>query len=381
MKIAVTHNLPPGGAKRALQEWMKGLSERHELDLFTYTLPNNSDQSLDPYCCRHWKTDNLAFSSGHGIFQKASYLLRMKSAAKKLAARINSGGYDVAFIHQCAFFQNPPVMTLLSIPTVYYAQDTPQRTLHEPGLSNGNRSATDLAEWLKDRVNCTSIRSAHRVLTSSYYTREAIEKIYGISARVAYFGIDIATFYPFSIPKGDFVLSVGRIHPTKDHDFTIHSLSRMPESKRPGLKIVCEAGQEEKMNVLKSLADKSGVRLQFEVNVDDDRLVHLYNEALLTICAYRMEPLGFVPLESLACGTPVVGVREAGLRETVREGEVGLLVDRDPQKMACAIETLLDDKEKYRQLSENAPRYIRSQWLIDKSVNEIEAHLDEVTHE
>ena len=381
MKIAVIHNLPPGGAKRALQEWLKGLSKGHEIDLFTYTFFNNSDTSLDPHCCRHWKVDDLALSSGRGIFQKGSYLFWMNRVAKKLAVRINAGGYDVAFVHQCAFFQNPPVLKFLSIPTVFYSQDTPQRTLYEPGLVNEGRSKVDLAQRIKDKVNRTSIRAARRVLTSSYYTREAIEKIYGISARVVYFGIDTAKFRPLNISKGDFVLSVGRLHPTKGHDFIIHSLGLISEHKRPKLKIVCEAEQEDKKNILKALADKLGVQMQFEISISDERLVRLYNEALLTLCAYRMEPLGFVPLESLACGTPVVGVREAGLRETVREGEVGLLVDRDPQKMACAIKDLLDDRGRYQKLSENAPQYICYQWLIEKSVNEIEAHLEAVAHE
>ena len=43
MKIAVIHNLPDGGAKRALFDWIKGLSEKHELDLYTYTQENNNN--------------------------------------------------------------------------------------------------------------------------------------------------------------------------------------------------------------------------------------------------------------------------------------------------------------------------------------------------
>ena len=53
--------------------------------------------------------------------------------------------------------------------------------------------------------------------------------------------------------------------------------------------------------------------------------------ARATVYAPIMEPFGFVPLESMACGTPVVGVCEGGVRETIRHEETGLLVDRDPE--------------------------------------------------
>ena len=83
--------------------------------------------------------------------------------------------------------------------------------------------------------------------------------------------------------------------------------------------------------------------MTFRVGIPDEGLVQLYNRAMLTVYAPIMEPFGFVPLESMACGTPVVGIREAGVRETVRHAETGFLVDRDPEQFAAAVLALLDD--------------------------------------
>ena len=52
----------------------------------------------------------------------------------------------------------------------------------------------------------------------------------------------------------------------------------------------------------------------------------------------RGEGFGFVFLEALACGIPVVGSKLDGSREALRQGELGLLVDPDrPDDIAAGI--------------------------------------------
>ena len=33
------------------------------------------------------------------------------------------------------------------------------------------------------------------------------------------------------------------------------------------------------------------------------------------------------PIESMACGVPVIGVNDGGLRETIQDGKTGMLID------------------------------------------------------
>jgi glycosyltransferase involved in cell wall biosynthesis len=51
------------------------------------------------------------------------------------------------------------------------------------------------------------------------------------------------------------------------------------------------------------------------------------------------EPFGLVPIESMACGTPVVSLRSGAAPELVRDGITGFLAD-DVQEMADAIRRL-----------------------------------------
>ncbi|NJL59245.1 MAG: glycosyltransferase family 1 protein [Desulfobacteraceae bacterium] len=94
-------------------------------------------------------------------------------------------------------------------------------------------------------------------------------------------------------------------------------------------------------------------------------MVRLYNEATAVIFAPLMEPFGLVVLESMACGTPVIGVREAGLRESIIDGETGILADRDEEELANAVLMLTESEELRNRLSRNAVSYVREKWNWD----------------
>lgn len=60
--------------------------------------------------------------------------------------------------------------------------------------------------------------------------------------------------------------------------------------------------------------------------VSHDALADLYSHALFTAFPFTEEPFGLVPVESMACGTPVLTYRAQGPGETVLDGITGWLV-------------------------------------------------------
>ena len=72
-------------------------------------------------------------------------------------------------------------------------------------------------------------------------------------------------------------------------------------------------------------------------------------------------------LEAMACGTPVVGVKEGGLRESILHNKTGILTQRNEKDFANAIITLLEDKELWNKLSTNGVKYIESAWTLEKA--------------
>ena len=74
--------------------------------------------------------------------------------------------------------------------------------------------------------------------------------------------------------------------------------------------------------------------------------VHWFSQAHALLHPNKLfrEPLGLAPLESQACGTPVVAWRRGAMSETVKHGETGFLVDSF-DGFVTAVEMLRDKSE------------------------------------
>jgi len=67
-----------------------------------------------------------------------------------------------------------------------------------------------------------------------------------------------------------------------------------------------------------------------------------------------LEPFGLVPLEAMACGTPIVAVKEGRVKESVVHLETGLLIERDENEFAEALTELIVNDAKHRFMSQRA---------------------------
>jgi len=181
-------------------------------------------------------------------------------------------------------------------------------------------------------------------------------------------------FRPLGLPR-DGVLSVGALTPNKGFDFVIEALGCIPAGQQPRLTIISNYTEPYEQAYLERVAAEKKVTIQFQTNVSNGALVEAYNRATLVAYAPIREPLGLVPLEAMSCGTPVVGVREGGVVETVVHNEGGLLTDREPNAFAYAIQTLLNDPSRASQQGQRGRQYILTHWTWDKAMRELEDHL------
>ena len=106
------------------------------------------------------------------------------------------------------------------------------------------------------------------------------------------------------------------------------------------------AGKGDDTERLRRKARDLGVadRVVFTGFVAEEDKADLYALADVYVMPSRGEGFGFVLLEAMACGIPVIGSKHDGGREALRHGELGTLVDpANPAEIRTAINDLLRD--------------------------------------
>ncbi len=78
--------------------------------------------------------------------------------------------------------------------------------------------------------------------------------------------------------------------------------------------------------------------LNFRGYVNEDELRQLYTNALFTAFPFTDEPFGWVPLESMFYGTPVLSYRKQGPAETILDGTTGWLVESSAEFVSRAVD-------------------------------------------
>jgi glycosyltransferase involved in cell wall biosynthesis len=105
-------------------------------------------------------------------------------------------------------------------------------------------------------------------------------------------------------------------------------------------------------------------------------LVHLLSSAIALLYTPRLEPFGLAPLEANACGTPVVAVAEGGVRESLTDGDNGILVaDARPETIAAALLRLLDEPELARHLRTRCRNAVVARYSEATAIDRIERAL------
>ncbi len=394
MNIAVFHNLPSGGAKRALYNYVKYLSDlNHTVDVF---VPSTANEDYLPLkdVATNFRSYPVSKDIKSLILSLIKYrlpineLYNLEKTQKLIAEDINKGEYDIVFCEQDQYTMTPFILKYITKPVVYYCQQPLRhseailRKISSEKWSFDKKSLMRfITRYIDHRFTDMDIKNANYTkytLSNSYFAHESILKIYGVNSYVSYLGIDTELFKPLDVTKEDFVLSVGSYISMKGHDFIIKSLALIDPEIRPKFILVANNGNLPWKNYLEQLARDMGVELEISTLIDDEILLKLYNQAKLVVYSPYLEPFGFVPLESMACGTPVVAVKEGGIRETVLHNETGLLTERDELLFAEAIKELLIDDSRTLKMSKKSVEIVRNFWTLENSGKRLEWHFNRI---
>lgn len=154
-----------------------------------------------------------------------------------------------------------------------------------------------------------------------------------------------------AVPEGDYLISVGRLVPAKDHALLLRAYARSGVM----LPLVLVGDGQERQR-LQQLADDLGITHRVIFAGQQDNPYPWMHHARLFVLTSRFEGMGIVLFEALACGTPVLSVDCPGGIRDVLKGELeGSIVERSEEALAEGLrQHVIGDKPP-----------IRDAWLDD----------------
>ena len=402
LKIAIFHNLPKSGAIKALHDNLKFFkSEGHYIDVYSFDFFDDTFMSLSEvsdnifiYHLKKNKFRNFSINLIKKIFPNINPISNryykysdFEKLQKEIAEEIDSKEYDIVFVeHENLFTMTPAFLKYVKTPAVFYCQE-PFRKNEKILLKLNNHKPT-LLNKIFARIDQKYInldieyaQFAKHILVNSYFSHETLLRIYGMNSKVSYLGIDTDIFFPQDLPRKDYILSVGVLMPHKGFDFIINAVSEIDIAIRPKLVIVSYHVVESWKERIIKLAKEKNVDLEILEEISFEELVRIFNETKLFVFGSYLEPFGLVSLESLACGTPVVAVKEGGIREIVQHGSNGFLSDRDEKMFAEYITKILENQKLWDEFSQNGIDYVNNFWTLKHSGQRLQDHFYNIIDE
>jgi glycosyltransferase involved in cell wall biosynthesis len=134
-----------------------------------------------------------------------------------------------------------------------------------------------------------------------------------------------------------YYLSFARLSSIKRVDRIVRAFQGMPEEK---LVITYGKNDPEKANIQSLIEWYDNISMK--ESPSDEELRTLIRGAKATIYVPVDEDFGMSPVESMSCGTPVIGVDDGGLRESIIDGKTGILIDVrcHPEDIRDAVKTI-----------------------------------------
>lgn len=121
-----------------------------------------------------------------------------------------------------------------------------------------------------------------------------------------------------------YYLSFARLSPPKRVGLIVEAFTNMPEKSLILTYGKNDPEREELIQKIRAYPNITAIEAPEEA-----QLIALIQGAIATIYIPIDEDFGMSPIESMACGVPVIWVDDGGLRETIIDGKTGLLLPRD----------------------------------------------------
>lgn len=203
-------------------------------------------------------------------------------------------------------------------------------------------------------------------------------------------GVDCQLFHPFyqqNLTREKYRINekfiftyVGRLAPEKDVNTLMKIAHSLPESIKPNVHWLIIGDGPSKSEMVK----KAPTNMTFAGYLAGEQLAQAYSNSDLFIFPSPTETFGNVVLESLACGTPVIGANSGGVKSIIRHNSNGMLCSpHDHEDFISAIILLIENSHLRNKMGTEGRKYaITQSWdaIFDNLIDHYHEVVNNRTH-
>ena len=334
--------LAGGGAVRAREIYGR-LAERHEITLITGRFPGARAEEFQ---------DGVRFLR---LGSERSYARSRLGYCRRAVKCLQELKWDIWVNEFSAFAPLWVPARLRQRGILFFQHFVGHHALRKHPLVGG-------IAWMTE---VRALGAYRRILTVSPSVREEVQrrsKGRAVEVECVHNGVD-ARYFELTPEEAPYLLYFGRtdVH-TKGLDILVRAFARIA-AEYPQLELkMAGRGNPQQVALLRRLVEEAGLAARVEVlgGVDEGEKEELLRRALFVCMPSRYEGWGIVAVEAAAAGKAVVGTRISGLRDAVRDGETGILVEAgDVEGLVRGMRMLLGDSQQRRRLGEKGREWAR----------------------
>lgn len=297
-----------------------------------------------------------------------SWTLQMNSLMQNQASQVMSEFRDIALIHTHDWLSATSAIALKHIYRIPLVS-----TIHSLEVGRRGGICDDRQKLIND-IEGRMAYESWRVLACSEFMKRSISSQFSVpwdKIDVIPNGVNTERFKApenldqeknrYAMPHEKIVFFVGRHVWEKGVDVLVGAVPEVLKDC-PDAKFII-SGKGYMTDKCKKLAWDFGVsdKVLFTEYVDDNTLNLLYHMADVVVCPSRYEPFGIVPLEAMACNTPVIISDTGGLNEIIEHERDGLKVAaNNSESLAYGIKRILKDSKLVEFIKQNIPAKIKN---------------------
>ena len=162
--------------------------------------------------------------------------------------------------------------------------------------------------------------------------------------------------------KGEYIAYLGRLDIyMKGLDVLIESFHKL--SDNAVMLKIAGSGLKKNRDKIEQLINRYQLssRVQLLGRISDEEKKEFLQQAAFVVMPSRFEGWGIAAIEAAACGKAVIGTNIPGLQDAIIDGKTGLLIEpNNPEVLADAMQTLLQDENLCTSLGQNARSWAES---------------------